>query len=63
MKTNYFLCGPIRKLVFFKDFSYYTFSDESDFFQVKLYRIKTSFSTTRMQIVRHMTDEGAEEGA
>ena len=32
------------------------FSDKSEFFQVKLSNIKTSFSTTRMQILRHVTD-------
>ena len=63
MEVNYLFFGPIWKLIFFKDFFENTLSDESGFFEVKLYKITTSFSATRMQIVRHVTDEGAEEGA
>ena len=57
MKINY--------LFFWSDQKAYIFliSHKSDFLEVKLYRIKTSFSTTRMQIVSHVTDERAEEGA
>ena len=47
-------------LYFFEDFSYYTLSDESDVFEVKLNKIETSFSTTRMQILRHVIDMWAE---
>ena len=58
MKLNHF--GPIRKPIFLKDFYYYTLSDESDVFEVKLDKIKTSFRTTRMQILRNMNDMWAE---
>ena len=60
--TTYFFC-PIRKLIFFKDIFLYTLSDESKFFEVKFIQHQTSFSATRMQIVRHVTNKGAEEGA
>ena len=33
------------------------------FYKVKLYKIKTSFSTTRMQILRRVTDEEVDEEA
>ena len=60
LTTHFF--GPIRKLIFLKDFLKYTLSDDLDLFKVKLHGIKPSFNTIRMQIVRHVTDEGAEEG-
>ena len=59
--TTYFF-GPIRKLVFFKDFKY-ILSDESDILKVKLDKIKTSFSTISMQMLRLVTDFGEEEWA
>ena len=72
MKFNYLFFGPIRKLIFFKNFLKYIKSDKSDFFQ-RLFLIyfirrlkefflseikqnKNSFCTTRMQILRHVTD-------
>ena len=58
MKINYLFFGPIRKLIYFKDFLIY-FIRQSDF-EVKLNKIKTSYSTTRMQILRHETDMWAE---
>ena len=60
MKIDHLFFGLIRNLIFFKDFYYYTLSDESDVFAVKLHKIKTSISTTRMQIIRHVTDMWAE---
>ena len=62
MKINYLFFWSDQKAYIFKDFLIYL-SDGSDFFEVKLYRIKISFGATHMQIVRHVTDVGAEEGA
>jgi len=46
--------------VCFKEFFYYTLSDELNVFEVKLNKIRTIFSTTRMQMLRHVTDQWAE---
>lgn len=60
-KTNNLVFGPIRKLgpIFFKDFFLYTLSDKLDVLEVELKKIKTSFSTTRMQLLHHVTDQWA----
>ena len=60
MKFSNLFFGSIRKLIFFKDFFKYISSDKSDVFEVKLNKIKTSFSTTRMQIIRHVINLWAE---
>jgi len=55
MKFNYLFFGPTRKLIFLKDFLQYILSGKSEFLEVKLSKIKTSFRTTRMQILRQVT--------
>ena len=45
--------------MFFKDFSNILYQANQTF-EVKLNNIKTSFTTTRMQILRHVTDMWAE---
>jgi len=41
---------------FFKDYLQYILCDKSEFFEVKLSKIKTRFNTNRMQILFHVTD-------
>ena len=52
--TTYFF-SPIKKL-FFLNFLSYIISDKSEFSVVKLSNTKTSFSTTSMHILCHVTD-------
>jgi len=51
----YLLFGPIRKPIFSKTSSNIFYHETSEFFEVKLSKIKISFNTTRMQILRHVT--------
>ena len=60
MKFNYHFFGPIRKLIFFLNFPNLFHQTNPNFFKVKLSNKKISFSTTRMQILRHVTDLLAE---
>ena len=61
MKFNYlFVWSHHKAYIFFYNFLLFILLDESEFFEVKLSNIKPSFSTTRMQILRHVTDMWAE---
>ena len=58
--TTYFLVRS-ESLYFFKTFcNIFYHTKDPNFFQVKLSNIKTSFSTTWMRILRHVTDMWAE---
>jgi len=56
MKLNYLFFGPTRKLAFLKEFLQYSLSDKSEFFKVKLSKIKISFNTTHLNILRRWTN-------
>ena len=60
MKVNYLYYWSDQNIKFLKTFFNILHQTKSDFLEVKLNRIKTSFST---QIICHVTDEEAEEGA
>jgi hypothetical protein len=54
---NLTTCFLIRsESLYFKNSDLYIISDGTEFFEVKLYKIKTSISTTRMHISRHVTE-------
>ena len=60
MKFNYLFFWSDQKAYIFFKLSLIYFIKQSQIFEVRLSNIKTSFSTTSMQILRRVTDMWAE---